>query len=43
MRTYGRMTEYRYTMTEDDPGRPWIVLGSSRGRATLPDDDSFYE
>jgi hypothetical protein len=37
------MTEYRYSMTEYDPERPWIVLGSSRGQVTLPDDDSFYE
>jgi len=37
------MAEYHYTVTEHDPGRPWIVLGSGRGRVTLPDDHSFFE
>lgn len=43
MRTYVRMVEYRYSVTEYDPERPWIVHGSSRGQVTLADDDSFYE
>ena len=37
------MLEYRYSVTEYDPDRPWVVLGSSRGQVTLPDDDSFFE
>jgi hypothetical protein len=37
------MTEYRYTVTEHDPERPWIVRGSSHGQGTLPDDSSFFE
>lgn len=37
------MVEYRYSVTEYDPERPWIVHGSSRGQVTLADDDSFYE
>jgi hypothetical protein len=43
MRTYVRMPVYRYSVTEYDPERPWIVLGSSRGQVTLPDNESFYE
>jgi hypothetical protein len=31
------MLEHRYS----DPERSWIVLGSSRGQVTLPDDASF--
>lgn len=30
-------------MTEYDPERPWIVLSSTRGQVTLPDEGSFYE
>ena len=37
------MLEYRYSVTEYDPERPWIVLGSSRRQVMLPDDASFYE
>jgi hypothetical protein len=36
------MPEYRYTVTEHDPGRPWIVLGSSHGQVALPDEQSFF-
>ena len=43
METYVRMPEYRYTVTEYDPERPWIVLGSSHGQVTLPDDSGFFE
>jgi hypothetical protein len=43
MRTYVRMIEYRYSVTQHDPDRPWIVLGSSRGQVTLADDTSFFE
>lgn len=43
MRTCVRMLEHRYSETEYeyDPERSWIVLGSSRGQVTLPDDASF--
>lgn len=37
------MFEYRYSVPEYDPERPWIVPGSSRGQVTLSDDASFYE
>jgi hypothetical protein len=37
------MGEYRSTVTEHDPDRPWIVLGSSCGQVTLPDDSRFFE
>ena len=37
------MPEYRYTVSEHDPERPWIVLGSNRGQVTLPDDSRFFE
>jgi hypothetical protein len=37
------MIEYRYSVTQHDPDRPWIVLGSSRGQVTLADDTSFFE
>jgi hypothetical protein len=43
MRTYVRVAKYRYTVTERDPDRPWIVLGSGSGRVELPDDGSFFE
>jgi hypothetical protein len=37
------MLEHRYSETEYeyDPERSWIVLRSSRGQVTLPDDASF--
>ena len=34
--------EYRYTVTDYDPDQPWIVLGTSHGKVTLPDAESFY-
>jgi hypothetical protein len=37
------MPEYRYTVTEHDPERPWIVRGSSHEEVALPDDSSFFE
>jgi hypothetical protein len=37
------MTEYRYTVTEHDPEKPWLVRGISHGTATLEDDASFFE
>lgn len=30
--------EFSYTVTEHDAERPWIVLGTSRGKVALPDD-----
>jgi hypothetical protein len=32
------LPEFGYTVTENDPDQPWIVLGSSRGQVTVPDD-----
>jgi hypothetical protein len=37
------LPEYRYTVTEHDPEKPWLVLGSSRGAVTLGDAASFFE
>jgi hypothetical protein len=37
------MTEYRYTVTEHDPERPWLVRGRTHGSVTLEDDASFFE
>jgi hypothetical protein len=37
------MPEYRYTVTEHEARRPWLVLGTRRGSVTLPDDASFFE
>jgi hypothetical protein len=35
--------EYRYTVTEHEVERPWLVLGTSHGSVTLPDGTSFFE
>jgi hypothetical protein len=35
--------EYGYTVTEHDPERPWIVLGSEHQTVELADDASFFE
>jgi hypothetical protein len=37
------MCEYRYTVTEHDPERPWIVCGTSRGTVKLDDGANFFE
>jgi hypothetical protein len=37
------MGEYRYTVTEHDVNRPWIVLGTSHGTVTLDEGASFFE
>jgi len=42
MRTCVRVPELGYTVTEHDPERPWIVVGTSHGRVTLPDDTNFF-
>jgi hypothetical protein len=34
--------EFGYTVTEYDPQRPWIVVGTSHGQVTLPDDSNFF-
>jgi hypothetical protein len=35
--------EYRYTVAEHDPERPWIVVGEIRCLAVeLEDDENFY-
>ena len=43
MRTYVRVVEYRYTVTEHDSERPWIVRGTSHGTVTLEEDASFLK
>jgi hypothetical protein len=30
MRTYVRVPEYRYTLAEYDPERPWVLVGPLR-------------
>jgi hypothetical protein len=37
------LPEYRYTVTEHDPERPWIVRDISHGAVTLEADASFFE
>jgi hypothetical protein len=37
------LPEYRYTVTEDDPDGPWLVLAGSHGPVTLEDGASFLE
>jgi hypothetical protein len=43
MRTYVRVPEYRYTATEHDPERPWIVRGTSHGTVALEEGANFFE
>jgi hypothetical protein len=37
------MREYGFTLTEHDPQRPWIVVGSEHRTITLADGTSFFE
>ena len=41
MRTYVRMREHRFTLTEYDPDRPWVVRATGRHVIELPDDQDF--
>ena len=43
MRTYVRMRSYRFTLTEYDPDRPWIVRARDTQTVTLADEASFFE
>jgi hypothetical protein len=36
------MTEYRFTSTEFDPERPWIVLSREHRTVELEDGQDFY-
>jgi len=36
------MREYRFTITEHDPDRPWIVLSSEHRTIKLPDGREFF-
>ena len=36
-------TEYSFTATEHDCAKPWIVLGTSHQRVTLPDEVDFFD
>ena len=36
------LSEYRYTVTEDDPEGPWIVRGTSHGTMTLEESVGFF-
>lgn len=42
MGTYVRMLRFGYTVTEHNPDRPWLVVGTSHGTVTLPDGESFF-
>jgi len=35
------LPDYRYTVTEHDPERPWIVRGTSHGTVTLDENANF--
>jgi hypothetical protein len=35
--------EYRFTTTEHDPGRLWIVVGRQHQTVTLADGANFFE
>ncbi len=37
------MRDFGFTLTEHDPERPWIVVGSEHHTATLEDVGSFFE
>ena len=37
------MPMFRFTATEHDPERPWIVLSQDRCTVTLDDGRSFFE
>jgi hypothetical protein len=37
------LPEYRYSVTEYDSERPWIVRGNQRGSVALDDDARFFE
>lgn len=37
------MPEYRFTITEHDPDRPWLVLGRDRQTVDLDPEVSFFE
>ena len=43
MRTYVRMRTYRFTLTEYDSDRPWIVRARETQTVTLADEASFFE
>jgi hypothetical protein len=36
------MTEFTYTLTEHDPDRPWIVVGSEHYLVTLDANENFF-
>jgi hypothetical protein len=36
------MPEFTYTLTEHDPDRPWIVVGSEHYLVTLDANENFF-
>jgi hypothetical protein len=38
-----RHREYGFTVTEHDPDRPWVVLGSEHHTVTLDDGLEFFK
>jgi hypothetical protein len=40
--TYVRCLNYRFTITEHDATRPWIVVGSEHRTITLEEAENFY-
>lgn len=43
MRTCVRVREYRYTVSEHDLEKPWLVIGREHRAVRLGDDASFFE
>jgi hypothetical protein len=37
------VSQYGFTITEHDAGRPWIVLDSGHRTITLGDEESFFQ
>jgi len=37
------LPEFKYTVTEHDPEKPWLVRGRRHGTVKLEDDASFFE
>jgi hypothetical protein len=39
---FAHVREYGFTITEHDPDRPWLVLGSEHRTIKLPDGQDFF-
>lgn len=36
------MRDYGYTLSEHDPGKPWLIIRREHRTVTLEDDEQFY-